>query len=107
MLKQVKIFDSKDALLEKVPAGTIVELHLENNKIAITQTKTGFYAFKNECPHNRVALSDGKCNVFDEIVCPWHNYRFDLKTGDETSSHGYNLKIYRIDFRDDGVYLNL
>ena len=80
---------------------------VEGRKVAISHTKTGYFAFKDECPHNRVKLSEGICNIYDEVVCPWHNYRFDLKTGNETSGHGHYLRIYHIEISDEGVYLVL
>lgn len=107
MPEKNKIFSSREELMNKVKKGEIISLSVEGKPVAITQTKTGFYAFKDQCPHNRVALSDGKCNMFDEIVCPWHNYRFDLKTGNETSSHGHFLEIYHLEISDEGVYLIL
>ena len=106
MLNKIKIYNSLDELNNLVPLGAILSVSIEKMNIAITQTKSGFYAFKNQCPHNRVALSDGKCNIYDEIVCPWHNYRFDLKSGNETSGNGHFLKTYHLEIKDDGVYLN-
>lgn len=106
-MNKIRIFDNRNQLEELVKIGEVNAFIFEGNKIAIAKTKSGFYAFKNECPHNRVALSGGKCNIYDEIVCPLHNYRFDLKTGFETSNHGYNLKTYNLEITDEGVYLTL
>lgn len=107
MLAKIKIFNSKKELEDKVPLGSIISLQIEGRNIALTQTKNKFYAFLDSCPHNRVPLSDGKCNIYDEIVCPWHNYRFDLQTGNETSGHGLFLKTFHLEIVDDAVYLTL
>ena len=107
MINKIQIFSSKEELEAKVPIGELLSIKIEGKPIAITSTKTGFFAFRDQCPHNRVALSDGMCNIYDEIVCPWHNYRFDLRTGVESSGHGLNLKIYHLDITDEGVYLTL
>lgn len=107
MLNKHLIFSSEGELAEKVKIGEIISMEVEGKPVAITLTKNGFYAFRNLCPHNRVPLSDGKCNIYDEIVCPWHNYRFDLKTGSETSGNGHHLKTYHLDITNEGVYLTL
>ena len=107
MLNKHQIFASEEELIEKVQQGDIISILVNNKPVAITLTKTGFFAFRDQCPHNRVALSDGKCNMYDEIVCPWHNYRFDLKTGNETSGNGHHLKTYHLEITDEGVYLTL
>ena len=39
-----------------------------------------FYLLDNLCPHKSAALCDGQLNG-DEIQCPWHQARFDIKTG--------------------------
>ena len=106
MIKK-KVFSSKEELLQTIKIGTIYTTVVDDVNIAITQTKSGFYAFKDQCPHNKVKLSNGKCNIHDEIVCPWHNYRFKLQTGDEQTNHGLFLMTYNLEINDDGVYLIL
>lgn len=39
-----------------------------------------FYLLDNLCPHKAAALCDGDIKG-NEIVCPWHKARFDIKTG--------------------------
>lgn len=39
-----------------------------------------FYLLENECPHKSAALCEGVIR-HNEICCPWHEARFDLKTG--------------------------
>ncbi|PYU31116.1 MAG: hypothetical protein DMG28_16285 [Acidobacteria bacterium] len=48
--------------------------------------RTGFnsggrlYAIENICPHRGGPLGEGKIED-DEVICPWHGSRFNLKTG--------------------------
>jgi len=39
-----------------------------------------FYLLDNLCPHKAAALCDGELHG-DQIECPWHRARFDIKTG--------------------------
>jgi nitrite reductase/ring-hydroxylating ferredoxin subunit len=51
-------------------------------EIAVAQLNDGgaYVAFEPRCPHALGPLAEGKRNG-DIIVCPWHFFRFDLKTG--------------------------
>ena len=41
---------------------------------------SGYVAFEPRCPHALGPLAEGKRRG-DVIVCPWHFFPFDLKTG--------------------------
>ena len=41
------------------------------------------------------------------IVCPLHCYKFSLLNGRNVSGEGYYIKLYRIEQRDDGVFMGL
>jgi len=72
-----------------VKVGTIAELeHLETGKlveaegqsIAIFNLGGRFYAIENTCPHRGGPLSEGMMTG-EEVICPWHGSRFNVKTG--------------------------
>jgi nitrite reductase (NADH) small subunit len=49
--------------------------------ICVANLEGRFYALDNECVHNGGPLGEGV--VFDgKIVCPWHAWAYDLKTGE-------------------------
>lgn len=39
-----------------------------------------FYAMDNECPHKSASLCEAELSG-DNLVCPWHGARFDIKNG--------------------------
>ena len=50
------------------------------------------YAFKARCPHLLRSLDDAP--VVDGIVqCPWHGYRFDVRTGINLDGHSCRLAV--------------
>jgi NAD(P)H-dependent nitrite reductase small subunit len=69
-------------------AGTVAELPLGrakavacgDRKIALFHTKQGIFAVDNTCPHRGGPLAEGDV-IGDEIVCPWHLWGFDLRSG--------------------------
>ena len=76
-----------------------------NLALALVWDGHTFFAFKNACPHNKAKLSDGKINAFGEVICPWHEYRFNLKTGQECAQRSSDLQTYSVEKRPDGLYV--
>ncbi len=53
---------------------------VEERQIAIFKVDGKFYAIENFCPHRGGPVGEG--DVEDRVVtCPWHGWRFDLRTG--------------------------
>ena len=48
--------------------------------VARLSDASGYVAFEPRCPHARGPLAEGKRHG-DVVICPWHFFRFDLKTG--------------------------
>lgn len=48
--------------------------------IAILNIGGSYYAIENTCPHRGGPLSEGAI-AGDEVTCPWHGSRFNIKTG--------------------------
>ena len=107
MASKIKIFASKDdaynALLLNVPRKVIIA----DRKICMVRTTKGIFALNDACPHQRASLSDGKINAFDEIICPLHEYRFNLINGREANQQSGDADIYHIDIEDDGIFLTI
>ncbi len=59
------------------------------------------------CPHAGGAMHQGWVDPLGQLVCPLHRYRFDCKTGRNTSGEGYFLKTYAVKETDDGVFVGL
>ena len=49
-----------------------------------------FYAIDDACSHEEGPLSDGFVDVDgDEVECPWHAARFNIKTGEAAGPPAY------------------
>nr|VFK66514.1 MAG: 3-phenylpropionate/trans-cinnamate dioxygenase ferredoxin subunit [Candidatus Kentron sp. UNK]VFK71864.1 MAG: 3-phenylpropionate/trans-cinnamate dioxygenase ferredoxin subunit [Candidatus Kentron sp. UNK] len=57
----------------------------DGTEIAVFNLDDGFYAVEDACPHDYKTLSGGAIEG-NEIVCPWHGARFDIKTGNVLSA---------------------
>ena len=58
------------------------------------------------CPHAGAGLSGGWCKE-GKLICPFHRYEYDLKTGRGAAGQGDYIDIYPTEVRDDGIYVGL
>jgi len=58
-------------------------VEIEGKRIAIFRVGDGFHAIDDECTHQGAPLSEGTVEG-EEVECPWHGSRFDLRTGEAT-----------------------
>lgn len=100
-----KLFETLEAANLRVPVNRVTTIDVNNKRICIAHTASGFYAVDNKCPHNGGDLGTGWCTDDDTIICPIHRYRFDLKTGRAKSGIGDYVNTYRLEIRADGVYI--
>jgi nitrite reductase/ring-hydroxylating ferredoxin subunit len=55
-------------------------IQLGEQQFVLVYLDNEFALLDNLCPHKAAALCDGELDG-TAIVCPWHNARFDIKTG--------------------------
>jgi len=77
----------------------------DSKKICLTKYSDKLYAFAWKCPHASGLLNEGKIDPLGNVVCPVHDYRFNLQTGRDTAGEGYKLKTWPIEEREDGIYI--
>ena len=102
-----KIFDKEEKDEDYLQLNTFLSFRFKGEKICVTKTGQGLFAFQENCPHNGASLTQGFCTAKNEVVCPLHRYSFDLKTGKGTSGGAFALKLYPVEIRADGVYVGV
>lgn len=101
----IKIFEnvtSADAALsEETPKLLIVH----GKRICIVKHDGKILAVQNNCTHSGGSLCEGKINFLGEIVCPLHQYQFNLKTGRENGQRSNDLECFPIKESEEGVFI--
>lgn len=69
-------------------------------------TADGVFACNNRCPHEGYPLSEGHVDRACILTCQWHNWKFDLRSG-ENRLGGDRLRVYPVAVRDGAVWLDL
>ncbi|MFQ5691881.1 MAG: Rieske (2Fe-2S) protein [Nitrospinota bacterium] len=73
--------------------------------IAVFRVDGTLYAVNGVCPHMGGPIGAGK--VEGTIVsCPYHNMRFDVKTGESADSFDHALRTYSIKVEGGDVYID-
>ena len=64
----------------ELPAGERLFVTIEDKSIVIFNVAGNLYAIADLCSHDNGPLGDGDLEG-DEVVCPRHGARFDIRTG--------------------------
>ena len=64
----------------EIPVGQFKSVVVQGKPLLICHTERGFFAIDDTCTHDDGPLADGWLEG-DEIECPRHGARFDVKTG--------------------------
>lgn len=79
-------------------AGQAREVDVQGVMVCLANAEGSLAAVDNVCPHRAGPLAEGWIED-GKIVCPWHAWGFDLKTG-ECRAERSRVKVYPL--REDG-----
>jgi nitrite reductase/ring-hydroxylating ferredoxin subunit len=97
----VPVLDEKDLAEGKMKlvkvAGLPVLLIRQNGKL---------YAIDNRCPHMACGFSGGTLDG-EVIVCPCHDWRFNLESGEYEENPRYTLVKYEYKIEDGKIFIKI
>ena len=65
---------------DELQEGVGTALTVNGTEVAVFRCRSQLYGLQNRCPHAGGALADGVVEG-DEVICPLHGYRFNIRTG--------------------------
>lgn len=90
---------------ERVPQFMPKAVRLGEQRVLICRDGDEFYAVDEICPHKQRSMRQGV--IFQgEIICPHHQYHFDLKTG-RCKSRCAPLQVYELRVIQDEIWVRL
>ena len=78
----------------------------EGRQIVLFDTGQEIFACNNRCPHEGYPLREGVLDKNCRLTCNWHNWKFDLRTG-ENQRGGDKLRVYPVEVRGDYVWIQI
>ena len=95
------------AAADEIPVGRGRAVTLEGLELAIFNEGQGrFYACSAACPHEGGPLADGAL-VGGTIVCPWHGFDFDSRSGTCQVDPELSVSVYPVRVEGGEVLVEL
>jgi nitrite reductase (NADH) small subunit len=89
---------------DDVPLGEGRSVSVDGNPLALFRLSTGWFAVQGACPHMGGPIADGIA-ADHSVICPLHERRFDLDSGEPLGHDCDALRTYSVAERDGEVFL--
>lgn len=86
-----------------IPPGSMKLVRIGTTDIAVARVADEFFALSNVCLHAFGPLSGGTLDGY-EVMCPWHGWRYDVRTG-HTDHPDADVRTYPVIVRDGLVFV--
>jgi 3-phenylpropionate/trans-cinnamate dioxygenase ferredoxin subunit len=97
----------KIATVQEVPEGTMKAFEYRHHRLVLCHTGDGIFAVADECTHDSAPISEGELRG-DEIVCPRHGARFNVKNGSVKAPPALvPVDTYEVKVEGDDIYVRL
>lgn len=99
MTDQIKVAD-----VDELAPGDRKHIETKGKEITILNVDGDYYAVENFCPHMGGPVGNGRLSVDDDrriIMCPFHEWRFDLESGDVVFPSKFRVMSYDVESLED------
>ena len=90
------------ARVEDMPPGSVATVQAGDEEIALAHVDGGFYATQAACIHLQGPLGQGWLEG-PLLTCPWHGWRYDVRTGENDFDRAIRLRTYDVRVADGEV----
>jgi len=90
------------AKIDDIPAGRGKTVSLAEKRIALFNVDGAFFAIDDTCLHRGGPLGEGELEGC-VVTCPWHGWKFDLRSGVMTMNPAARLSCYPTRIEDGAV----
>lgn len=106
-MKEFQLGKSKEDVYQMLPERRIKKVILGQKTIGLLRLGDELFAFESQCPHRGADLLQANINGAGEIICPLHQYRFDLKSGQVRSGYCGELPVYQVNLSENGLLISI
>jgi nitrite reductase (NADH) small subunit len=101
-----KVKYTKVMKCDDLEIGKSAIIEVGDKEIALFNYKGDFYAIDNTCPHRGSPLGEGRIEE-GILICPGHEWRFELKSGWCPQNPELNTEVYPIKVHNGKIYVRL
>lgn len=80
--------------------------NVSGQDIAIFNLNSQFFAVQNACPHRGGPLAEGSLDEEGVVICPWHGYSFDVRTG-KPFGFPYPIKTFPLKIENGKIFVDV
>jgi nitrite reductase (NADH) small subunit/3-phenylpropionate/trans-cinnamate dioxygenase ferredoxin subunit len=91
------------ARVEDVAPGTVAAVEAGDEKLALANVDGRFYALQGACLHLGGPLGEGKLDANHYLTCPWHGWKYHVKTGKNDFDLAIQARTYEVRVEDGEV----
>ena len=81
-------------------------LRRDGRQILLIASGGRIFAIANRCPHEGYPLSEGTLGPDCVLTCNWHNWKFDLRSGEAMVGRD-PVRTYVTEIREDEIFVDL
>ena len=86
--------------------GMVMEAEVEGVGVCLANVNGELSALDNVCPHRQGPLGQGWIEG-EAVVCPWHSWAFDVKTGAAVYPEKERVDVFPLRIEDEDVLINI
>ena len=86
--------------------GQVAEAEVEGRAFCLANVNGELTALDNVCPHREGPLGQGWIEG-DAVVCPWHSWAFNVKTGVSEYPVNEVVKVFPLRIEGEDVLVNV
>ena len=110
------------ARVDEIPPGGRKIVRLEGREVGVFNLAGAFHALKSSCPHQGARVCLGKIvgtalpsDVYEFgygreghiLRCPWHEWEYDIATGEAVHDPTVRVKTYPVEVTDDQIVVTI
>ena len=96
----------KVAKKSEIPEDSGKLVQVRGKDIALFKADGKVHALYAICPHQGGPLDEGGCHE-GKVMCPWHGWEFDVKTGACTFNDAIKQPVFKVKEDGEDVYVEV
>jgi nitrite reductase/ring-hydroxylating ferredoxin subunit len=94
------------ASIHEIPESGGIAVDLGEKRIALFRHQGEVFALDETCPHRGGPLHDGRLDR-GVVLCPWHQWQFDLRTGCSPLNPLSRVRTYPVRVEGTEIFLEM